>query len=365
MKPRIGFVMEQTLGHVAYAMGLRDALADRDDFVARWIDVPYQPEREPLLPVVGKNWTVRGSFRAARALRTELRREPFDALFVHTQTIALFLGSFMRRIPTLFSTDATPLNYDTLATHYGDRVHAAPLERAKLAAHRAIVARASRFTAWSEWAKASLVAHYGADASRVTVIHPGTVLGRFPDPRERRARRQGPLRVLFVGGDFQRKGGDVLLEARRRMRHSAELHLVTGADVPVELGVNVYRGVKPLSPELLKLYADADVFALPTRGDCLAVVLGEAMAACLPIITTGVGAHAEAVENEGSGFIVPTNDAVAVADRLDRLAADPELARRLGTRARALGEERFDMKKNANRIGDLLLETATGGWRRA
>src|SRR6186713_2730665 len=164
--------MEQTLGHVAYAMGLRDALADRDDFVARWIDVPYQPEREPHLPVVGKNWTVRGSFRAARALRAELRREPFDALFVHTQTIALFLGSFMRRIPTLFSTDATPLNYDTLATHYGDRVHAAPLERAKLAAHRAIVARASRFTAWSEWAKASLVADYGADASRVTVIHP-------------------------------------------------------------------------------------------------------------------------------------------------------------------------------------------------
>jgi glycosyltransferase involved in cell wall biosynthesis len=365
VKPRIGFVMEQTLGHVAYGMGLRDALADRSDFEARWIDVPYQPEREPLLPVVGKNWTLRGSLRAARAVRAELKREPLDALFVHTQTIALFLGPVMRKVPTLFSTDATPLNYDTLATHYGDRVHAAPVERAKLAAHRAIVRRARSFTAWSEWAKTSLVSDYGADASLVTVIHPGTVLSRFPPPREGVARREGPLRVLFVGGDFKRKGGDVLLEARRRMKNAAELHLVTGAEVPDEKGVHVYRGIKPLSPELLRLYADADAFVLPTRGDCLAVVLGEAMAACLPIITTAVGAHAEAVENERSGYIVPTDDAAAVADRLDRLASDPELARRLGMRARAVGEERFDMKKNANRIADLLLETCARGWRAA
>jgi glycosyltransferase involved in cell wall biosynthesis len=365
VKPRFGFVMEQTLGHVAYGMGLRDALADRDDFEARWIDVPYQPEREPLLPVVGKNWTLRGSLRAARALRAELRRAPLDALFVHTQTIALFLGPFMRKIPTLFSTDATPANYDTLAGHYGDRVHAAPIERAKLAAHRAIVRRARRYTAWSEWAKSSLVSDYGADPKLVTVIHPGTVITRFPDPRERAPRRAGPLRVLFVGGDFKRKGGDVLLEARRRMRLPAELHLVTGADVPEESGVFVYRGVKPLSPELLRLYGDADVFALPTRGDCLAVVLGEAMAASLPIVTTPVGAHAEAVEDERSGYIVPKDDVAAVADRLDRLASDPELARRLGDRARAVGEERFDMKKNANRIADLLLETSARRWRAA
>ncbi|HVR21585.1 MAG TPA: glycosyltransferase family 4 protein, partial [Polyangiaceae bacterium] len=199
---------------------------------------------------------------------------------------------------------------------------------------------------------------YGASEALVTVIHPGTVLSRFPDPRARAARREGPLRVLFVGGDFIRKGGDVLLEARRRMKSPAELHLVTGAELPDEPGLHVYRGLKPLSPELLRLYAEADVFALPTRGDCLAVVLGEAMAACLPIVTTAVGAHAEAVENERSGFIVPTDDASAVADRLDRLAADPQLARRLGDRGRAIGEERFDMRKNANRIADLLLETS-------
>ena len=353
--------MEQTLGHVAYGIGLRDALADRDDFEARWIDVPYKPESERLLPLVGRNWTLRGSLRALRAVRDQLRREPLDALFVHTQTVALFLGPFMRKVPTLFSTDATPRNYDTLATYYGDRVHAAPVERAKLAAHRAIVRRARRYTAWSEWAKASLVSDYGADASLISVIHPGTVISRFPDPRERGPRREGPLRVLFVGGDFLRKGGDVLLEAQKRMKNPAELHLVTGAEVETAPGVFVYRGVKPLSPELLRLYADADVFALPTRGDCLAVVLGEAMAACLPIVTTAVGAHAEAVEDERSGYIVPKDDVAAVADKLDRLASDPELARRLGARARAIGEERFDMKKNANRIADLLLETAAPG----
>ena len=357
MKPRIGFVMEQTLGHVAYAMGLRAALAERDDFLARWIDVPYQPEREPLLPVVGRNWTLRGSLRAARAVRAELRREPLDALFIHTQTITLFSGTTMSRVPSLVSIDATPKNYDTLAEAYGDAVHPGPVEHFKLWAHRSVLGRARRFTTWSEWAKRSLVDDYGADADLVTVIHPGTVLHRFPDPATRRVRREGPLRVLFVGGDFTRKGGDLLLDAvRHRMRHPAELHLVTGADVASDDRVKVYRGVKPLSPELMKLYAEADVFALPTRGDCLAVVLGEAMAASLPIITTPVGAHAEAVENERNGFVIPVNDAPALADRLDRLASDPELGQRLGRASRSIGEERFDMHRNANRIADMLVD---------
>jgi glycosyltransferase involved in cell wall biosynthesis len=268
----------------------------------------------------------------------------------------------MRRIPTVLSIDATPANYDSLAAAYGDRVHAAPVERLKLTAHRALVRRARRFTTWSSWAKSSLVRDYGAADELVTVLHPGTMLSRFPDPGLRSNRREGPLRVLFVGGDFRRKGGDVLLEAvRHRMRSRAELHLVTGADVAEGDGIHVYRGLKPLSSELLRLYADADVFALPTRGDCLAVVLGEAMAACLPIITTSVGAHGEAVEDEHSGFIVPTDDVEAVAARLDQLASDWGLARRMGARARAIAEERFDMQKNAHRIADLMLETAERG----
>jgi glycosyltransferase involved in cell wall biosynthesis len=241
-------------------------------------------------------------------------------------------------------------------------VHASLVEHAKLFAHRAVMRRARWFTTWSQWAKDSLVHDYGVDGSRVTILPPGTTLSNYPDPNARGPRRPGPLRLLFVGGDFKRKGGDLLLDVfNAHLRDSCELHLITAADVATGNGVHVYRGLKPHSADLLRLYADADVFVLPTRGDCLAVVLGEAMASSLPIITTRVGAHAEAVEDGESGFVLDVDDGAALRDRIERLARDPALAARMGKRSRQIGEERFDMNKNANRIGDMLIDLARHG----
>lgn len=355
MAARIGFVIEQALGHVAYGMGLRRILERRSDIECVWLEIPFDTGHIGRIPVIGKNWTVRGSLRARRAIEEAHRQRPLDALFIHTQTIGLFSGGAMSRIPTLLSLDATPINYDELASWYGDKVHAAPLESAKLFAHRRVMRRAAWFTTWSAWAKNSLVSDYGVPESKITVIHPGTVLSNFPDPASR-APHRGPLRALFVGADFKRKGGDLLVEVcRSRLAGKVELDLVTTADVAPQPGVRVHRGLKPHSPELLRRFAEADVFVLPTRGDCLAVVLGEAMASSLPIITTRVGAHAEAVEDGESGFVIDVDDAAALADRLERLASDPELCFRMGQRSRAIGEAKFDMNKNANQIADLLL----------
>lgn len=358
MTVRVGFAIEQALGHVAFGMSLRKALAGRTDLEIEWIEIPFGSDGIGRVPVLGRNWTLRGSARCYDAIRRAHQRNPLDALFIHTQTISLFSAGHMQRIPTLLSLDATPLNYDELAGSYGDSVQAAPIERLKTEAHRAVMRRAKQFTVWSEWAKRSLVKDYGADPERVVVIHPGTDLRNFPDPASRPPRAPGPLRLLFVGGDFVRKGGDLLLDVCRSLEGKVELHLVTGADVPTGNGVFVYRGLKPHSPELLQRYRDADVFVLPTRGDCLAVVLGEAMASCLPIITTRVGAHGEAVEDGESGFLLDVDDGRALRERLERLASDPELVRRMGQRSRQVGEARFDMLKNASQIGDMLVALA-------
>ncbi len=353
----IGFALEQALGHVAYGMSLKQVLSKRDDLECVWLDVPYDLDGFARLGPVGRNWTLRGSWRARAAIAGARKRQHLDALFIHTQTISLFSALHMKQVPSLLSLDATPLNYDELANWYGDSVHPAPVEKAKLLAHRAVMRQARWYTTWSQWTKDSLVRDYGVDGSRVTILHPGTMLGNFPKPDASGERKPGPLRCLFVGGDFKRKGGDMLLEVyRNHLRGSCELHLVTGAEVPSSEGVHVYRGVKPHSPELLRLYADADVFVLPTRGDCLAVVLGEAMASSLPIITTRVGAHAEAVEDGQSGYLLDVDDAAGLGDRLQRFVDDPALAARMGRRSREVGEERFDMEKNANRIADLLIE---------
>lgn len=359
MKRRIGFVIEQALGHVAYGMGLKQALAGRDDIELEWIEIPYEPGNFGKIPLAGRNWTLRGSQRAYRAIAAAHRRQPLDALFLHTQTIGLLSGPHMAKIPTLLSLDATPINYDELAGAYNDAVQAAPVERAKQWLHTTVMKGAAAFTTWSTWAKDSLVKHYGAPADKVTVIHPGTVISSFPDPKLRQPKSGKPLNVLFVGGDFPRKGGDLLLETvKTHFRGKVDLHLVTGADVQTGDGVFVHRGVKPLSPQIFQRFAEADVFVLPTRGDCLAMVLGESMAACVPIITTRVGAHAEAVEDGRSGFLIDKDDATALRDRIARLEQDRSLCYDMGMRAREIGEARFNMQSNADRIADILLRIA-------
>jgi glycosyltransferase involved in cell wall biosynthesis len=356
-KARVGFVIEQALGHVAYGMNLRAALAARDDIEIVWLEVPYLPEKLGPLPL--HNWTLRGSARAWSLIRRAHNKAPLDALFLHTQTISLFAGGFMGRIPTLLSLDATPKNLDQLAGSYAHSVGNPIAESIKGTLHRRVIRKARWYTTWSDWAKRSLVDDYDADGSKVTVVHPGTTLANFPAPETKQRDPARPLQILFVGGDLERKGGDLLLSVfTESLRGACELHLVTAADVEPRQGVHVYHDVKPHSQQLLKLYRDADVFVLPTRGDCLAVVLGEAMASSMPIVTTAVGAHTEAVEDGESGYIIGVDDAGALRDRLLQMASDRGLVARMGARSRAIGEARFDMAKGASQIGDILVRIA-------
>jgi glycosyltransferase involved in cell wall biosynthesis len=361
MRPRIGFVLEQALGHVAYGMSLRGALAARQDIECEWLEVSFAEDALNPFPLVGRSYWLRGNLGARLAIARAHRKRPLDALFVHTGMIAILAADYVGRIPTMLSFDATPLNYDELAAWYGHKVGTGPVERAKLLVHRAVMARAQKMTTWSQWTKDSLVRDYGVASENVTVIHPGTTFAHFPDPSARRERRPGPMRILFVGGDFVRKGGDLLVDVfRKHLRGSSELHLVTSADVRGGDGVSVYAGLKPHSPELLRLYAEADVFVFPTRADCFGVVLAEAMAASLPIVTTRVAAIPEAVKDGESGFVIESDDADALRDRLERLAQSPELRRQMGQSSRKVGEARFDIEKNANRIADLLIEMSAG-----
>jgi glycosyltransferase involved in cell wall biosynthesis len=360
-KPRIGFVLEQGLGHVAYGQSLRRALKDRADIDCVWLEVTFGQEGVGRIPLLGQSYAFRGNLRARMAIARAHGERPLDALFLHTEAISLFSGDCMARIPTLLSLDATPKNYDELADWYKHRVGTGPVERAKLLVHKLVMKQARRITAWSEWAKRSVVDEYGIPADSVVVIHPGTTLASFPDPATRGARKPGPVRILFVGGDFERKGGDLLLRVyREHLASTCELDLVTGSDVPSGNGVRVHRGVKPHSALLLGLYADADIFVLPTRADCSPVVLGEAMASSLPIVTTRVAGVPEAILEGESGFLIERDDAEALRDRLTRLAADPALRATMGRAARRFGEQRFDMQKNADQIADVLVALSRG-----
>jgi glycosyltransferase involved in cell wall biosynthesis len=205
---------------------------------------------------------------------------------------------------------------------------------------------------------------YGIDPSKITVIPPGVTpaLWRRSDPS---GEGDGVFRILFVGGDLERKGGVELIDVVQALRDvggpkgvQIELDLVTHADVPQRPGIRVHRGMTPNSAELVALFHRADVFALPTKADCLGLALLEGAAAGLPLVSTSVAGVPEIVVDGETGLVVPPGDRAALSAALLRLIEDEGLRRRLGTGAAACVAARFDAETNTERLIDLLVEVA-------
>lgn len=369
---RVAFVMEQTLGHVTHARNLASVLTERPDLDASWLPIPFEVAGlAKLLPYYRGNWSVRASWRARRALDRVLAQGSVDSLVFHTQCTALFSVDRMRRIPSLISLDATPVNYDNVARHGGYEHRIASggfLDRQKYLMNRRAFQAASVLVPWSEWAKQSLIEDYGADPAKIRVLAPGANEAFFELGRARLASdgvgHDGPLRLLFVGGDWVRKGGPQLLEALVGLPDGSwQLDAVTREPVREIPGVTVHHGVGPNSPELLRLFREADLFVLPSLGECLAVVLMEATAAGLPIVTTDVGALGEAVTVGETGLVVPPNDVSALRQALATLLADPARRRSMGRGGHALAKDVFDANANNRTLLTLVAEIARQGAR--
>jgi len=359
---RFAFVLEQTLGHVAHTANLERALAGTDWVDGTVVKLPYEPRgRFQRLPGL-RNWSLRASLMARAALRRRLGAGPLDAAFIHTQVASLLSVGCMRAVPTVVSLDATPANFDDVGEAYGHRRGRPLVEATKAAVNRRAYLAAAALVTWSRLAADSLEADYGVAASRVRVIPPGVDLALFrpPDESAVRARRDGLVRVLFVGGDFGRKGGPDLLAALQGVPE-AELDVVTGSEVgpvPASVRCRVHRGLRPGDPALLDLYRRADVFALPSLGDCLPQVLAEAAASGLPLVATGAGAMPEIVHDGRNGFIVRAGSPSDLRLALRRLVDSPELRHSMGAASLALARRDHDALANHRRIFDLMAEVA-------
>lgn len=217
--------------------------------------------------------------------------------------------------------------------------------------------RALHICTRGEFVRTSIIKDYGIDPKRVTAIGGGVNFERLPEIGDRSVPR--PPTALFIGIDFYRKGGDLLLQAFAQARAqipNARLLLVTGEDIPAELpraGVEVLKPTWDRSA-VAALYQQADVFVLPSRLETWGDVLLEAMAYGLPCIGVAGEAMEEIIEHSTTGLIVPADDSKTLGDALVHLLSDEQRRLQMGQSARQRIERHYTWDHVVARLASII-----------
>jgi len=180
--------------------------------------------------------------------------------------------------------------------------------------------------------------HYGPLRAPTFVIPNGVDQTRFAPSG--RPRAPGRTRLLFVGA-YGRKGLDTAIRALALMTRDAELVAVGDGDrarflaLAAALGVADRVRLEPWRERIEEAYTAADVFVFPTRYEPFGMVIAEALASGLPVVTSAAAGAAELVRGGVAGSVVADpEDAAAFAAALDRLAGDEALLAAMGRAAR-------------------------------
>jgi glycosyltransferase involved in cell wall biosynthesis len=159
----------------------------------------------------------------------------------------------------------------------------------------------------------------------------------------------GPLCLFIASNEAQRKGVAEVVEAMRLLDASGspvKFHLVAMtpslvARVDALHLHNIHAVEGPVEHRrVFELMRKTEVFLLPSRGEGFPNSLVEAMAAGMASVVTPVGAVPEMVA-DGGALVIPVGDAGALCSTIERLAADPELRRRLGEEAQQAVRARY------------------------
>lgn len=190
-------------------------------------------------------------------------------------------------------------------------------------------------------ASADHVRSLGTPPGRTWVAPNAVDNERFARAASSREGHEGPVRFLFVGRLEPSKGVPTLLDAWVGMPPHAELSLVGDGSLSPVLGQRILRQGGPLvhlvghrdRDELSRLYAEADVFVFPSVSDPWGLVLNEAMASGLPVVTTPAPGSVDDLVRDGeNGFVVPPRRPGPLGDAM-RALLDPGLRREMGARS--------------------------------
>lgn len=287
---------------------------------------------------------------AVVSLARYLRREQFDIVHTHS-TEAGIIGRFAAALASVSNVVHT--------------VHGVPfaddrndaLNRFVLACERHAATHTDRIVTNADVIAEEYLERGIGRPEQYTTAYSGVDLEAFADAEPAEDLPGERPRVVMIGRLADGKGHGVLLDALASMDDLEGSVCIVG-DGPLydsleaeikERGVTEVVVLTGYRDDVPRILAASDVLVLPSFREGTPRVITEAMASGLPVVATDIAGIPEQVIGGENGFLIPTGDAGALADRLERLLADAELRERMGER----GLERTERFSVATMVDEL------------
>lgn len=272
------------------------------------------------------------------AVRREIQESDFDGAFLQLGAYYDVPSIVAGRSPCLSYHDGNVAQWMQSPYFPPELSHAAA--KAFAWERRVYQGLAAIFT-MSEYLRQSFISDFELPAERVHNVGAGL---NFPVPDKLPAKDYDKKKILFIGIDFERKGGPALVRAFRaiRQRHrDAELHVVGPRTAPRELttpvdGVTFHGFLSKQDPAhsevFFGLLQECTVFAMPSRYEPYGLAILEAMSYGMPAVATNRWAFPEMIGDTGA--LVELDDVDSLVAALESLLEDPNERARKGRQAR-------------------------------
>jgi glycosyltransferase involved in cell wall biosynthesis len=308
--------------------------------------------------------------KAVAAVRRLLTRT--NPWLLHTHMAKA--GTLGRAAAQTMAKETRPLTVHTFHGHVLEGYFKKPVERAFLEIERRLARRTDRLIAVSPQVKDELLDLGIGRPDQIDVVPLGLDLDAFLDVTKPTGELRTELDVPpdaplvgIVGRLVPIKDVGTTIDAIARL--NKDVHLAVVGDGELRPALEQHARDRALADrvhftgwrrDIAATVADLDVVVLSSRNEGTPVALIEALAAARPVVGTDVGGVRFVVQDHHNGFLVPPGDSNALADRINRLLADPHLRQQMGAHGRAHVRDRFSSKRLVADIRALYTELRNG-----
>lgn len=197
---------------------------------------------------------------------------------------------------------------------------------------------------------ASMIEDYNCDRERVACVYCGSNV-QVGDDESFDDSRYFKKDILFVGIEWERKGGPALAEAFKSLirKYPDATLTIVGCSPDLNLPNCTVTGRIPLQ-EVKKYFEKASLFCLPTTIEPFGIVFLEAMAHKLPVIGTKIGAIPDFIHEGRNGFLVEPGNTEQIVKGISEVFDSPDKAKAFGEYGQKLFRERYTWEKTGLKI---------------